>query len=607
MTEPTPTPEPVYEYLAAELVGTQAIITELPLTAVKYGTILNGAGQITAKLKLAPLGDIRRRAASMLTLPGAAGSYASTPDNASLDITGDLDLRAELAPADWSPAGNNAIVSNLQGNAGYELTLIPAGGGQIALSWGTGAGFITRVSTVATGLTDGTRRWLRATLDVDNGAAQHVVTFYTSTDGVTWTPLGAPITTAGVTAVAASAAALYIGRRPAGTFPLNGSVFKAEVRAGIGGTVATSPDFTLQAPGTAAFSDPQSRPWALTGTAAIVEDPATVITWDQSRLTGALYRDATGPARRAVFVLRDGIIAGAYVWWRRIYRPGTQEIALTGAELWSLARRRRITWQAAYQAAGGSPDDQLDIARDIITRAFAASGGDLGWTLDATTSGRTRDRSYWDYEAKPVAEAVEQLAAVIDGFDFAVESTLAASSIDTQLNLNYPRRGRTAATSGHVFEWGRNVVDNGLEWIEDATTTANSIIGLGTGEGITKVRTRVTDTSAIAEGYPLLEDSISFGDVEIIDTLDDLARAELAQRSRPITLPKVTVLGTSDPPVGAYITGDDCHLVIPAGVDPFWPDGHTEPRRIHAIEVTPPEDGNPETVDITLGEALAGV
>lgn len=323
-------------------------------------------------------------------------------------------------------------------------------------------------------------------------------------------------------------------------------------------------------------------------------------TADRTKERNRLLVDATSPGKRVVYAVRDQVVVGAYVIWSRTYDPSTATVTVEGAELWSLLRRRRITWQATYTG-----QDQLTIARDIITRAQAVGGGDLGIDVGSGTSGRNRDRTYVDWEAKPVAEAVEQLAAVIDGFDLVVTARFTGSTITRHLELGYPRRGRTAAQSGHVFEWGRNVTS--MSWSEDASRMANSVIALGKGGDHDMVRTRVTDTTAFTEGYPLLEDSISHTDVSQVATLDGHARAVLAQRSRPVTLPAVTVLGDSDPPFGAYLVGDDCHLVVPSGVDPFWPAGLHDPRRIHAIEVRPPVDGEPETVQLVLGEATAGV
>jgi hypothetical protein len=313
-----------------------------------------------------------------------------------------------------------------------------------------------------------------------------------------------------------------------------------------------------------------------------------------------IWKDATEPGRRVVFAVRDGVPMGCYVWWRRIYDPASQTMTLEGAELWSVFRRRLITWTASYSAA---VDDQLAIARDIINRAQTIDS--LGIAVGSEVSGRKRARSYFDYEAKPVAEAVEQLAQVLDGFDFSIDTTLSGGVFTNTFVLDYPRRGRRAAQSGFSFAWGRNIVRMG--WSEDASATANEISGLGKGSDNDMVRTRIADGTALSAGYPLLQESLPFKDVSEPDTLVGHVRFELLQRSRPLKVPEVDVLADGDPPLGAYMTGDDVHIVMPAGVDPFWPDGFTEARRIHAITVKVPDDGGVETVTLALGEALAGV
>src|SRR5688500_14967163 len=45
-----------------------------------------------------------------LETTGDANSYASTPDNAALDIVGDIDLRIDLAPAQWPPATDATVM-----------------------------------------------------------------------------------------------------------------------------------------------------------------------------------------------------------------------------------------------------------------------------------------------------------------------------------------------------------------------------------------------------------------------------------------------------------------------------------------------------------------
>ena len=43
-------------------------------------------------------------------LPGVAGNLMTVPDEASLDITGDIDLRVNLAMDDWTPASSSALL-----------------------------------------------------------------------------------------------------------------------------------------------------------------------------------------------------------------------------------------------------------------------------------------------------------------------------------------------------------------------------------------------------------------------------------------------------------------------------------------------------------------
>ena len=44
-------------------------------------------------------------------LPGVSGNYLSVPDEAALDITGDIDIRVQVAMDDWTPAADQVLVS----------------------------------------------------------------------------------------------------------------------------------------------------------------------------------------------------------------------------------------------------------------------------------------------------------------------------------------------------------------------------------------------------------------------------------------------------------------------------------------------------------------
>lgn len=175
-----------------------------------------------------------------LRLPGTAGNYASTPDSAALSITGDIDIRVKVAPDDWTPTVTQAFVGKMQSASTRSYYFEVFTNGRLQFTWSVDGTAVTgsKNSTVSVPFADGAVGWVRAVLDVDNGAAGNDVLFYTSTDGVTWTQLGTTITTAGTTSIFDTTVPVEIGSRGGGaTNPLAGNVYYAEIRNGIGGSV----------------------------------------------------------------------------------------------------------------------------------------------------------------------------------------------------------------------------------------------------------------------------------------------------------------------------------------------------------------------------------
>jgi len=156
-----------------------------------------------------------RLSGSGLVLTGLASNFASSPDSAALDITGDIDIKVKVAMTDWTPAAQAFILAkyNTTGNQRSWYLSVDTGG-TVSLansSDGTAGALVSGTSTVATGFTDGATKWIRATLDVNNGASQRVYKFYTSDDGTTWTQLGTTVTTAGATSIFNSTTVLETG------------------------------------------------------------------------------------------------------------------------------------------------------------------------------------------------------------------------------------------------------------------------------------------------------------------------------------------------------------------------------------------------------------
>lgn len=330
----------------------------------------------------------------------------------------------------------------------------------------------------------------------------------------------------------------------------------------------------------------------------LVEDGMLVVDGNRAARAEAAavaFRDAIDPLRRCIVVERDGIVQDAYlvVACQPDLDAGVWQIA--GVQLWALLRSRRIRWTTRY-----SQVDQFQIVRSLVERAQQSTGGDLGIVVDPGSSGRLRDREYAAWDDKPLGEAIEQLSEVIDGFDFRLDTIRVGDGYERRLRLFYPRAGRDAASTGHVWTWGSNAV--AMEWPVNGERTANAIAALGAGEEAAMLRTVVTDTSVLAEGYPLLEGSLSLKDVSVRSTLEGHARAELANRARPISLPTATVLTDAAPTLGSYVPGDYARLVIPPHRSPLYPAGLDRFARIVEIEVRVPDDGDPGTARLTFDE-----
>lgn len=244
-------------------------------TVLSTGLISSAIAANTARswYNPAPVGGTGQR----MYVPGVSGAYASTPDAAPVRITGDLDLRAQVALADWTPAVSGSVIARLASGTNRSYRFYPANtGGNILLEWSIdGTAILSAASTVVTPFTDGQTGWVRVTLDVDNGAGGNTATFYTSTDGVNWTQLGAAVTAVGTTSIFAGTSPVEIGTSVAGsgTF-LVGNIYRAQIYNGINGTLVADFDPSRTTQGSTSFAASTGETWTINGRAYIYAQPS---------------------------------------------------------------------------------------------------------------------------------------------------------------------------------------------------------------------------------------------------------------------------------------------------------------------------------------------
>lgn len=204
---------------------------------------------------------------------GVAGNTITTPDNAALDITGDIDIRFEFEPDTWNDGTEYELLGKWNTTGNQRSWYITGGStGTFTLHWSTtGSNDLTAVSTVNALDMPDLRQAFRITLDVNNGAGGYTVTFYVAdTIDSDWVQYDQIVTGAGTTSIFSSTAQVEVG----GLASIAGNVFSGkfyEIRIlnSIGGTEVANPDFTAQDPGDTSFADAAGRTWTLAGGALL--------------------------------------------------------------------------------------------------------------------------------------------------------------------------------------------------------------------------------------------------------------------------------------------------------------------------------------------------
>jgi hypothetical protein len=339
-----------------------------------------------------------------------------------LDIAGDIDVRVEFELEkdliNLTDGGRRARLAHKSSGAdGWEWELYAAGGVVVSnFSWKDSAGTAKNSTTEATGAALPLdflheHRALRVTLDVNNGASGHTVTWYTSTTiGGTWTALGSPVVVAGTTSIKTNDARLRVGGNPGdGThIPLPGKVYAFELRNGIAGTVVANPAFNAQAAGATGFTDGAGRVWTI-GTGGRItnmlwrfhgELASLPVRWnvDGSDVTAPV--EAAGIFRR----LRQGTRGLESAIRRAMYRASNlvQYWPLEEESDGTIARFGPAVGEASFVITGGTPNtaavgvfacssplptlDTASITVDVDTYTSATSAWQVRWLQNIPTT-----------------------------------------------------------------------------------------------------------------------------------------------------------------------------------------------------------------------------
>lgn len=171
-----------------------------------------------------------------LNFEGTNGANAADGDIA--DITGDLDVRIEFRATDYTPSSFGALIGHYGASPQRSFYVALETSGQLKYWWTSdGTTQLSEISSEAISdniavVDDVTIVWIRITHDVDNGAGDSDIKFYTSSDGIAWTQLGTTQSVGATTSIANVNANWTLGARNNATTPLACRIYDVQISDG---------------------------------------------------------------------------------------------------------------------------------------------------------------------------------------------------------------------------------------------------------------------------------------------------------------------------------------------------------------------------------------
>lgn len=299
----------------------------------------------------------------------------------------------------------------------------------------------------------------------------------------------------------------------------------------------------------ASFSHILNAPGAFSGTMSL-QQPDKVCT---------IVQESLNLGRSTMYVERDGVIVWGGILWTEAIDFDQLTYTVSGEGWHSYFRRQVLDEDLTYTAT-----EQASIAKGLIDWAQARAGGDIGVeTATAIATGVTRDRTYLATDRKTIGEALEQLAAVDNGFDFRyMTDRTPAGEIQVYLITSYPATG---IETDLVFELGVQLTQG------QATTDASNLVthvtavgGIIDGTDAPLLATSSDTTRLLI--MPRYDEVISETDVIVSATLTDHADRRLARGAEAVCIPSISTDPAQEPVIGSWNTGDIVKVRLDVGL-----------------------------------------
>lgn len=325
---------------------------------------------------------------------------------------------------------------------------------------------------------------------------------------------------------------------------------------------------------------------------------------NQSNMLAALE-----PRRSLLWATQDNYPVWAGIVWDWQHQSVLQnQLPINADEIGSLFSRRQIRDAQTYNAT-----DEFDIIRKLITYALGKASGGVAQLVQTTNkSGTTVSESFPAANLTKVLDAVNQICTKYS-LEYAFDPGLSATNapIITLRIGNAATMGRPYSLTQLQLSFPGNAFD--YMWPRFGSQSTNSLLAIASGSGgaawVSNFATHGLDATDLANGYPLLEDSVSYtGSVMSAQAqIDAYADFRQLQVARTPTIGRVSIAGGQTPTVQQVQLGDHATVIATSSYHPAGANGApglVQDARIIGWTVYPPleQQQQAERTDFFLGE-----
>jgi len=520
-------------------------------------TLDNRDGRFSPRNPTSPLyGLIGKNTLLRVLAPGGIGlvldasgnaDKATTPDAAALDITGDIEIRAEFRLDSFAATACILSKGTVTGSTGTQLSYallvgFTSGVPHLTMRWSTDGSTLKNVNMDVPQIRLGKRIAVKVTLDVNNGLGGYTTTAYTAPkiDG-TYVYANADETVSGTTSIFSGTGVLTVGQANTTVDYFRGTVYGVEVRNGIGGTAAANPDFSAQAVGTTSFADAAGRTWTVGADASIDHGPVSRFVgevpgwpqaWDTSGNDVYVQIQAAGIGRRLgqgeppdVTSLREFLTGQDGIYWPlddnalATFGKRVHPVNQAGASDSQVSFRPTGTGNV-YEWGAGDLDPALPNTLQITNTGASDAGNFTGWCGAPTSITRAKVDFLYKSDTLGILELVLhdylqntwhfQLRADGLNYDAALTRDFYDSSIEgiASESIANGANNLTALTDGALHYVRASLTENGTGVDYDISIDGTSVLSgtrasasVGGVESVAFTYTAGADTEPVALGH----------------------------------------------------------------------------------------------------------